>query len=340
MKALANALALWTICVGFAAARGAAIARQAQTVPGEAVAAGSQTPAARLTLDASIVTVDALVTEKSGRVVQGLKSENFLVYDNGVPQTVVSLAPASEPMTVVILMEFSSGSYGYFAARAASWSYSFLDYLEPPDWAALVTFDMRPKVQVDFTRNRAEIRDALSTVARPSFRETNLYDAVIETLEMLDRVAGKKSILLVATGANTFSSSTLDDVIKRLRRTDTTIFCVGLAEIDAVRSTSPGTGYLQAQNALRTFAKMTGGLAMFPRFETELPDIFRSVIGFERNEYSLSFKIPQSARDGRYHRLRVEVVGADGKPLQVADDKGRRRPVEVYARQGYTAPRQ
>lgn len=339
MKTLVRALALWTAIVGFAAPQSMAAPRQAQTAPGEAAAAGPQTLAARLKLDASLVSLDVLVTDKSGRVVQGLNSANFRVYDNGVPQTIVSFAPASDPMTVVILMEFSSASYGYFAARAAAWSRSFLDYLEPRDWAALVTFDLRTEVQVDFTHNRAEIREALSSVVAPTFSEINLFDALLDTVEMLDGVAGKKSILLVATGANTFSSSTLDDVMKRLKRTDVTIFCVGLAEIEAIRSESTGSGYLMAQNALRSFSKQTGGVAMFPRFESGLREVFETVVGYERNEYNLSFRIQPAARDGRYHRLKVEVIGPDGKPLKVKDEKGRLREIQAHAREGYTAPR-
>ena len=340
MRALARMLMLGLVWVEIAASQTAAPARQAQAAPGQAVAAGSQTPAARLQIDSSLVSLDVLLTDKSGRVVQGLNRENFRVYDNGVAQPLAGFTAAPGPMTIVILMEFSSASYGYFAARAAAWSTSFLDYLDPRDWVALVTFDMRTTVKVDFTHNRTEIRDALTTVAMPSFREIALYDALTDTLEMLDGVAGKKSILLVATGANTFSASTLDEVRKRLQRTDATIFCVGLAEIESVRLNTMSAPYLQAQNTLRSFARQTGGLALFPRFEGELPEIFKSIVGFERNEYNLSFRIPQASRDGRYHQLKVQVIGPDGKPLRAADAKGNKKPVEVYARQGYTAPRQ
>ena len=340
MKALAIALILASAWVGFAAPQGNAASRQAQTAPANTDAADSQTPVARLKLDASMVSVDVLVTDKDGRVVQGLNSSNFRVYDNGVPQTVIGFGPASDPMIVVILMEFSSNSYGYFAARAAAWSNSFLDHLEPRDWVALVTFDLRAKVQVDFTRNRAEIRESLASIASPVFSETNLFDAVFDTVELLDGVAGKKAILLVATGANTFSSSTFDEVRKRLRRTDATIFTVGLAEIDAIRSDSLDSRYLQAQNTLRTFSRQTGGLAIFPRFEGELPEVFERIVAFERNLYNLTFRIPQTSRDGRYHKLKVEVIGPDGKPLRVADERGKLRSVEARAREGYTAPRE
>lgn len=340
MKALATALFVLAAWVGPAVSQEAVAAHQTPEAPGQAVAAELQTPAARLKLDTSLVSVDVLVTDKSGRVVKGLNSANFRIYDNGVPQKIASFGPSSDPITVVILMEFSAASYGYFAARAAAWSDSFLNHLEPRDWVALVTFDLRTKVQVDFTHNRAEVHNTLATIGTTSFREIDLYDALTDTLEMLDGISGKKSILLVATGWNTFSSSTFDDVRKRLQRSDATIFSVGLAEIEAIRSYSPGIGYLQAQNTLRTFSRQTGGFAMFPRFESELPGIFEDVVAFERNLYNLTFRIPQAGRDGRYHKLKVEVIGPDGKPLQITDEKGRKRTVEAHAREGYTAPRE
>jgi hypothetical protein len=90
---------------------------------------------------------------------------------------------------------------------------------------------------------------------------------------------------------------------------------------------------------LQTFANLTGGLAWFPRFEGEIPDLFRSVAGFLRNEYNIGFSPAQSSRDGKYHTLKIEIIAPGGGPLKVKDKKGRTRKIEVYARQGYVAPK-
>lgn len=290
-------------------------------------------------IDATLVNVDVLVTDEDGRVLSGLKRGNFRVLDNGVAREIVDFAPTTTPITVVMLMEYSSASYSYFAGKAAYWGTGFLSHLEPRDWIALVTFDLKPTVQVDFTHSQPEVRDAITGLGFPKFSEVNLHDALIDTLEKLDRVRGKKAVLLLATGLNSFSAATLDDVQKQLQQTDATIFCVGLAESEYLQYGGSGMSYLQGKNALTAFARQTGGLALFPRFEAELPDIFRSVVGFLRSEYSLTFRPPLESRDGRYHRLKVEIVGADGKPLKVTNEKGKRRKIEVYAREGYIAPR-
>lgn len=289
-------------------------------------------------IDATLVNVDVMVTDDDGRVLTGLKRGNFRVLDNGVPQRVVDFAPTSAPITLVILMEYSAGSYSYFAGKAADWGTAFLSHLEPRDWVALTTFDLRSKVQVDFTHKQYEVRDAIYQLGNPQFREVNLYDALGDTLDRLNGVRGRKSVLLLATGLDTFSATTLDETYDRLRRTDATVFCIGLAEAEYARY-GGSMSYLQGKNALTTFAKQTGGLALFPRFEGELPEIFRSVVGFLRSEYTLTFRPPPEMRDGRYHRLKVEIVGPDGQPLKVTDEKGKNHKIEVFAREGYTAPK-
>ena len=60
-------------------------------------------------------------------------------------------------------------------------------------------------------------------------------------------------------------------------------------------------------------------------------------MGFLRSEYDLGFSPSSATRDGKYHKLKVEIVGPDGRPLRVTDQKGRRRKVIVYAREGYVA---
>jgi VWFA-related protein len=291
-----------------------------------------------LSVETSLVNVHALVTDEDGRVLAALKKENFRVLDEGIPQTIKHFEPSTAPITIVMLIEYSAAAYNYFAYKAASWAAGFTDHLEPKDWVALVTYDIRSTVRMDFTRNRADLRQSLNSLGFPTFRDTNLFDAVLDTLDKLDRVKGRKSILLLTSGANSMSAATFDDVVKRLRGSDVTIFSVGLAEEEYVRSAGSDIGYLQARSQLNTFAELTGGMAFFPRFQAELPELFRSITGFLRSEYTLSFTPENAVRDGKYHRLSVEVVDRDGKPLTVVNEKGRRRKVTVIARAGYVAP--
>jgi VWFA-related protein len=300
-------------------------------------------PEYSLAVESPLVTLDVLVTDEDGNVLTGLRKENFRVSDQGKPQIITSFGPTSAPLTVVMLLEYSGLSYNYFAYKSAAWGVRFLDHLEENDWVALVTYDIKPTVQMDFTRNRVEVEQALRGLSYPQFREANLFDALMETLDQLEPIEGKRAILIIGTGADTFSKITLDDIFNRLKETSVTVFSVGVAESEYLASEVRGgasIGYLQIKNQLQTFANLTGGFAWFPRFEGELPDLFRSVGGALRNQYALSFSPPKAARDGKYHRLKVEVVGQDGKPLRVTDKDGRSRKVLVRTREGYTAPRE
>jgi hypothetical protein len=83
---------------------------------------------------------------------------------------------------------------------------------------------------------------------------------------------------------------------------------------------------------------MTGGRTWFPRFDGEIPGIMADVAGSLRNEYSLGYIPSNPKNDGKYRKIKVEVVAPDGGPLTVLDQKGKKRKFQVYARQGYTAP--
>lgn len=322
----------------------------AQTSPQNSAAqeAGAQTsnqqaeqavPARPYPSQKDLVNIDVMVTDDQGRILGGLKPGNFRILDNKEPRAIRYFAPPKTPMTVVLLMEYSAHSYQYYAAKSAYWGERFLDQLEPEDWVALVTYDLQPKVQVDFTHRRYAVRDAIAGLGFPTFRDMNLFDALVETVERLDTVRGRKAIVVVGTGMNSFSASTFDDVRRELRRTDAIVFCVGTAEQEFVRYTGTTSGYAMAKNQLDSFAKQTGGIAYFPRFEGALPEVFSSIAALLRHAYTLGFEVPEADRDGRYHRLKVEIVDQDGKPLRVKDKKGKMRKVEVMARQGYTAPR-
>jgi len=316
--------------------------QQLNTQQPEATAKAQQKqPEYSISTESTLVVLDVLVTDEDGNVLGGLKKENFRVLDNGKPQIITQFEPTDDPVTIVILMEYSGLAYDYFAYKAAYWGSGFLDHLDSRDWVALITYDMKPTIRVDFTHNKMEVRDALSAFSYPSFREANLFDAVADTLEKLERVQGKKSVLLITTGIDTFSGTTLDETMAKLKQSDATVFCVGVAESEflaaEMRSGGSSISYLQAKNQLETFAKLTGGIAYFPRFEGEIPDIFRSIVGFLRNEYEIGFSPAKTSLDGKYHKLKVQIVAPDGRPLKVIDKKGRTRKLVVFAREGYLA---
>ena len=303
-----------------------------------------------LKVNVPLVNVDVLVTTKAGQFIPGLKQGNFRVLEDGVPQEVKHFNVSQAPITAVLLVEFASTNY-VFMMQALQASYAFANTLKKDDWVAVTYYDMQPHILVDFTQDKKAVYGALNQLRIPGFSETNLFDALYDTLDRLDRVEGKKYVILVTTGVDTFSKLTLDKIMKKIKDTkDVTIFPISVGFI--VREyceTHPcgythGMGipvghmdYLQGDNEMRTFAAMTGGRAYFPRFEGELPELFGDISNDIRNQYTISYVFMNSKLDGTYRKLKVEIVGPDGAPLKVKDQKGKDVKIDVVARDGYTA---
>ena len=295
-------------------------------------------PTTSISVQSTLVNVDAVVTDQDGNLVTGLKKENFRVFDEGQPQQIANFAPTDAPITCVILLEYSSMYYGFFGAKGRMWADGFLQNLKPQDWVALKTFDLRVTLQEDFTQDKREVDQAIRTLGFPGFHEAVLFDALYETLDQLRSVKGKKTILILATGLDTFSKHNLDQILNRLKETEVTIFSVGMGEeLDLYSPRGASLGYLQAKNQLTTFARMTGGYAFFPRFEGEMPEIFNTVASYLRSQYTLVFA-PSTPQDGKYHKLAVQIVDDEGNPMELANKKGKKKKVVVVAREGYVAP--
>ena len=301
-------------------------------------------------LDVPIVNVDALVTTKDGQFIPNLKQENFRVYEDGVPQTISNFTVSKAPITAVMLIEFASTDYG-FLIDALQASYAFADTLKKDDWVAVVYYDMKPHTLVDFTQDKGEVMGALNQLRIPGFSETNLFDALYDTLDRMDRIEGHKYIILISSGFDSFSKLNLDQITKKIKTThDVTIFAISIGWLEreyfeAQGGAAPhGMGipiseidYLQADNEMQTFAKLTGGRFYQPRFVGDMVDAFRDVSGDIRNEYAISYKPTNAKLDGTYRKLRVDVVAPDGGPLKIRDQKGKDVKYQVIAREGYTA---
>ena len=306
-----------------------------------------------LKVNVPLVNVDVLVTTKDGgQFIPGLKKENFRVMEDGVQQQIKNFNVSQAPVTAVLLVEFASTNY-VFMTQALQASYAFANTLKKDDWVAVAYYDMQPHILVDFTQDKKAVYGALNQLRIPGFAETNLFDALYDTLDRLDRVEGKKYVVLVTTGVDTFSKLTLDKIMKKIKDTkDVTIFPISVGFI--VREycdTHPGycrnahgmgipvghMDYLQGDNEMRTFAAMTGGRAYFPRFEGELPELFGDISNDIRNQYTISYSPTNTKLDGTYRKVKVEVVAPDGGQLKVKDQKGKDHKLDVVAREGYTA---
>jgi len=297
-----------------------------------------------------LVTLDVMALTKEGQFIPGLKKDNFKVFEDGVQQNLTSFNQSEAPITAVLLVEFAATNYS-FMYDALNASYYFANSLKPNDWVAVVSYDMKPYILVDFTQDKRAVFGALNQLRIPGFSETNLFDALYDTLDRLDRLPGRKAIVVVSTGRDTFSKLTLDQIMQKVKATkDVTIFPVSIGfmwreYVESHYGMNPDVSaammdYLQADNQMRTFAKLTGGKAYFPRFEGELPDIYRDIGASLRNQYTIAYHPTDSKLDGTYRKLKVELVAPDGQPLKIHNQKGKEVKYQLVYRDGYTAKHQ
>ena len=298
-----------------------------------------------LHVDVPVVTVDVgVILQKTHQFVPNLKEENFRVFEDGTAQPLIGFQKTQAPITAVLLCEFAANSY-YFIYDMRNAAYSFAQQLKPEDYVAVMTYDMRTQILTDFTQDKRVVYNALNTLQIPGFNETNLFDALYEALDRVSRVEGRKYIVLIATGRDTFSKINLDKILQKIKATpNVTIFTVGTGQSARIMAESRGAmgslgqlDFLQADNQMSSFARMTGGMAFFPRFTGEMPEIFHTINDTIRNQYQITFKPTNAKQDGTYRKLRVELVDGEGQPLRIQDEKHHPLKYDVIARDGYRA---
>jgi len=307
-----------------------------------------------LRVTTQLVTVDVGVLTKEGMFVPGLKKDNFRVIEDGVPQKVDVFNQIQAPITAVMLVEFANNFY-QFEADSINASAIFATTLKKEDWIALIAYDIKPHMLADFTQDKREIYGGLSSLQFGMSAETNLFDALYDTIDRLETVEGRKYIILVSSGRDTFSKRTLDQMLKKIQSTkDIAIYAVSTGQ--ALREYAESHGlmsylcpitdfscrmtYLQADNQLKSFARMTGGKSYFPIFQGQLREIYADIAQTIRNKYSIAYRSTNTSQDGSFRKIKVELVDENGQPLRMRDEKGKDVKYQIVSREGYKAKQQ
>jgi Ca-activated chloride channel family protein len=309
-----------------------------------------KTPSTTFTTDVDIVTLDVAVMDNKGHFIPGIPPGNFRVLEDNVPQRVQAITNAEAPLTVAMVIEFSNKFqrlYGRTWYQTLELAWGFASTLKPQDYVAVIAYDIRPEILSDFTTDRSKTQEALHRLTIPAFSEANLFDALTDTADRMSGIEGRKAIIAITSGIDTFSKITYDQTRKKLQESGVPIYAIGLMQalremMDSMGAMGPISrmDFLQADNEMRTFAKETGGQAYFPRFEGEFGSIFGSIHEALRNQYVLTYSPTNKAHDGTYRKIKVELVNpATNEPLAVKDEKGKPVKYTIVAKSGYKAPR-
>ena len=248
-------------------------------------------------------------------------------------------------------------------------AYFLSKFIKPPDdFASVIAFDMRPTPLTDFTNDPNRLRQTVDILLRnnPAFRENNLFDAVKFALVggkgdtvvlenskeksanyggMISVNSKRRAIILVASGIDTFSKTNYDEVRKIIQNAGIPIYILStgnlffkmyedkLPAMDGIDGTPGRLTFLQAQNAMNTFAKESGGMHFPITFPGEIPSALQSINGLLRSQYSIAYDPGDTPREaGKKIKLEVKVdINGDG----IYDEK----EYIVQHRPFYTTPK-
>ncbi len=295
-------------------------------------AQSQQSPPIRVTVNR--VNVGVTVTDSTGHFIEGLRREDFQLFDNGVEQPITDFLPIEEPAQLLLLIE--SGPAVYFLGqshfRAAD---TLLTSISPADRVAVAAYSNAPQLILGFTPDKTAARYALHNLNfNLGFADLNLSASVAAALDWMAPLPGKKTIVLLSTGVDTSPPENWQIVQQKLQTSEVRILAVSLsgdfrkpvkgkkrikqnrADADLVHES-----FRKADESLQQLSAATGGRVYFPQNAAEFNRAYAEIAQLVRHEYSLAFAPP--AADGQLHSLKVKAKN----PLYQVDH-----------RQAYLAP--
>ena len=295
--------------------------------------------------DVLTVTLDVAVLDNHGNPIPKIPEEKFRILEDNTPQKITGYSVGEAPMTVCLVVEFSNKFQRLYTsgwAQTLRDAYYFVQTLKPEDYLAVIAYDMRPEILSDFSTDRTLAQDALSRLRIPAFSEANLYDTLIFTGDRMQDIEGRKAIILLSSGVDTFSKVTFDKARHAVQDNGVPIYAIGLlqAQREMQGAMRPGMGGAMSDmnlavsnEQMKTFATETGGRAFFPRFDGEMPGIFKMIQDSMRSNYTLTYQPSNQTKDGKFRRLKVELVNPEtNQPLKVVDEKQKPIKVQIVTR--------
>ena len=279
--------------------------------------AQSQEPAPPIRVTVNRVNVGVTVTDSTGHFIEGLRREDFQLFDNGVERPITDFLPIEEPAQLLLLIESGPAVYflgqGHFHAAD-----TLLTSISPADRVAVAAYSNAPQLILGFTPNKAAARYALQNLNfNVGFADLNLSASVAAMLDWMAPLPGKKTIVLLSTGVDTSPQETSQIVQQKLQTSDVRILAVSLSgdfrkpvkgkkriATNPAEQTSVNEGFRKADKSLQQLSAATGGRVYFPANADEFNRAYAQIAQLIRHEYSLAFAPP--AADGQLHSLKVK----------------------------------
>jgi VWFA-related protein len=284
------------------------------------------TAAYKIKSQVSLVVLRVTVLNDRSVFVPGLGEANFRVFEDKAEQKLSLFKQEDVPVSFGLIVD-NSGSMREKRPQVNAAALTFVKTSNPADEGFVVNFndDYYLDTEHDFTSDLPELRTALERIdARGS---TALYDAVIGSLDHLKKGTRDKKVLLVVTdGEDNASRHSLENAVEQAQRSNAVIYAVGVFSDDDIKHNHGAMK--KARTALSDLANATGGLAFFPENVADTEAICTQIAHDIRNQYTLAYYPTNTARDGSFRAVQVQV--------SAAHSAGK---LSVRTRAGYYAPR-
>lgn len=291
-----------------------------------------------------VVTLKLLVQDPNGYFIPNLRRDNFVVYENGVRQQSATVDIEHAPLTLSVLMEFGGRAPGLNrqmgdeVARAAQ---QLLDALGPEDKATFWKYSDQVQKLAEANQSRDEVKTELITMETPPVSETNLYDAIIATVAEMRPVRGRKAIVLIASGIDTFSKARYEDARKAAEESDAPIYVISLTQaLRQIMQTQDrplvNADWDKLEHQLQEIARISGGRAYTPSNTFQLSSVYDDVMENLKVRYVITYKSSNNVDANVPRSVRVELVDSQtGRPLAIRDAKGRTVRASVILQETY-----
>ncbi len=267
------------------------------------------------------------VTDKKGQFVPGLTKEDFTILEDKIAQTIETFSDdsaQSTPLYIAVLMDTSPSTAGKLKFQQES-AMNFIQTVVKPrrDRVLFGTFDNEVNLLQDFT-DKLDLLDKAVYSVKKMGTHTALFDAIWQFCdEKMRSVPGRRVLLVVTDGEDTYSRANIRDAIDIAQRTETTIFAISTKA--GFLATVPGVEAGQVADKkdkdLLTLAEETGGAAFFTGDMLSLERSFTRISKELRAQYLVTYNPTNKSYDGTFRKIDVKLSERSGD-LKVRTKRG------------------
>ena len=262
------------------------------------------------------------VTDKKKQFVSGLTQNDFLVMEDKIPQTIDSFTSEENnnlPLYVAVLMDTSPSTAAKLKFEQES-AMNFIQTVVRPrrDRVLFATFDHEVTLRQDFT-DRLELLDKAVYAVKKTGEKTALWDAIWQFCDQkLRSVPGRRVMVVITDGDDTYSRADINDAIDIAQRTETTIFAISTKAglLSTVVGVEAGTVKGKSDKALDRLADETGGEAFFTGDMLSLERSLNTIAKELRAQYLITYRPTNDKYDGSYRKVDVKLTSREGLKLR------------------------